>query len=125
MSKEKAKTERSKTKPQRLAGDTNFWDLRLYIAGRTANSVGALDHLKVLCEARFKGQYRLLVIDLLEHPELAKGDQIVAIPTLVRRLPQPIKKILGDLSNTERMLVGLDLNPRAHIELTPHGGNLR
>ena len=110
MSKAKAKTPTPKTKPARSPLADEFWDLRLYVAGRTANSVAALKHLKLLCEQRFKGQYRLVVIDLMKHPELAKGDQIVAIPTLVRRLPAPIKKILGDLSNTHRVLVGLDLN---------------
>ena len=112
MSKAKPKTLTPKTKPARPPSAGGFWDLRLYVAGRTANSVAALEHLKLLCEERFKGQYRLVVIDLLKHPELAKGDQILAIPTLVRRLPAPIKKILGDLSNTHRVLVGLNVNPR-------------
>ena len=113
MSKAKAKTTGPKTKPARppIAGE--FWDLRLYVAGRTPNLVAALEHLKLLCEERFKGQYRLVVIDLLKHPELAKGDQILAIPTLVRRLPAPIKKILGDLSNTHRVLVGLNVEARS------------
>jgi len=93
--------------------DAATWDLRLYVAGRTPKSVAAFANLKKLCEEHLAGQYRIEVIDLLEKPQLAKGDQILAIPTLVRKLPQPIKKIIGDLSNTERVLVGLDLRPRA------------
>jgi circadian clock protein KaiB len=89
------------------------WDLRLYIAGRTPKCVAAFTNLKKLCEEHLAGQYRIEVIDLVENTQLAKGDQILAIPTLVRKLPAPIKKIIGDLSNTERVLVGLDLRPRA------------
>lgn len=85
------------------------WTLRLYIAGRTPKSVTALANLKVLCEQQLSGSYQIEVIDLLEHPELAKADQIVAIPTLVRRLPEPLKRIIGDLSNKDRVLIGLDL----------------
>jgi len=88
------------------------WDLRLYVAGRTPKCVTAFNNLQKLCEEHLAGQYRIEVIDLLENPTLAKGDQILAIPTLVRKLPEPIKKIIGDLSNTERVLVGLDLRPR-------------
>jgi circadian clock protein KaiB len=88
------------------------WDLRLYIAGRTPKCVAAFNNLQRLCQEHLAGQYRLEVIDLLENTQLAKGDQILAIPTLVRKLPEPIKKIIGDLSNTERVLVGLDLRPR-------------
>jgi circadian clock protein KaiB len=89
------------------------WDLRLYVAGRTPKCVAALNNLKRLCEEHLAGQYRIEIVDLLENAQLAKGDQILAIPTLVRKLPQPIKKIIGDLSNTERVLVGLDLRPRS------------
>jgi circadian clock protein KaiB len=89
------------------------WDLRLYIAGRTPKCVAAFSNLQRLCEEHLAGQYRIEVIDLLENAQLAKGDQILAIPTLVRKLPEPIKKIIGDLSNTERVLVGLDLRPRS------------
>jgi circadian clock protein KaiB len=89
------------------------WDLRLYIAGRTPKCVAAFINLQKLCEEHLAGQYRIEVIDLLENAQLAKGDQILAIPTLVRKLPEPIKKIIGDLSNTERVLVGLDLRPRS------------
>jgi circadian clock protein KaiB len=89
----------------------NFWELRLYIAGQTPNSIAAIANLKKICEDQLKGKYRIEVIDLLKKPQLAKGDQIVAIPTLVRRLPPPVKKIVGNLSKTERALVGLDLQP--------------
>ncbi|HEY7156426.1 MAG TPA: circadian clock KaiB family protein [Gemmataceae bacterium] len=91
--------------------DPDVWDLRLYVAGKTAKSVAAFDNLKRLCEEHLAGKYRIEVVDLLVHPHLAKGDQIVAIPTLVRKLPQPIRKIIGDLSNVERTLVGLQLRP--------------
>ena len=87
------------------------WELRLYVAGQTPKSVTAFNNLKKLCEEHLAGKYRIEVIDLLKNPQLAKGDQIFAIPTLVRKLPQPLKKIIGDLSNTERVLVGLDLRP--------------
>ena len=93
--------------------DPEFWELRLYVAGQTAKSVAAFANLKRLCEERLAGQYRIEVIDLLENPQLAKGDQILAIPTLVRKLPEPMRKIIGDLSNTDRVLVGLDLVPLA------------
>jgi circadian clock protein KaiB len=87
----------------------NFWELRLYIAGQTPNSIAAIANLKKICEDQLKGKYRIEVVDLLKKPQLAKGDQIVAIPTLVRRLPPPVKKIVGNLSKTERALVGLDI----------------
>jgi circadian clock protein KaiB len=90
---------------------SNFWELRLYIAGQTPNSIAAIANLKKICEDQLKGKYRIEVIDLLKKPQLAKGDQIVAIPTLVRRLPPPVKKIVGNLSKTERALVGLDIQP--------------
>jgi circadian clock protein KaiB len=85
------------------------WELRLYVAGQTPKCVKAVANLQRLCEEHLAGQYRIEVIDLMEHPQLAEGDQILAIPTLVRKLPEPVKKIIGDLSNTERVLVGLDL----------------
>jgi circadian clock protein KaiB len=93
------------------AADPEVWDLRLYVAGKTAKSVTAFDNLKRLCEEHLSGKYRIEVVDLLVHPQLAKGDQIIAIPTLVRKLPQPIRKIIGDLSDVERTLVGLQLRP--------------
>ena len=87
----------------------NFWELRLYIAGQTPNSITAIANLKKICEEQLAGKYRIEVIDLLQKPQLAKGDQSVAIPTLVRRLPPPVKTIVGNLSKTERALVGLDI----------------
>ena len=86
--------------------------LRLYVAGVTPNSVRAIANLKRICEEHLAGCYQIEVVDLLEHPQLARGDQILAIPTLVRQLPPPVRKIIGDLSNTERVLVGLDLLSR-------------
>lgn len=85
------------------------WELRLYVAGQTPKSLTAFANLKKICEEHLAGQYEIEVIDLLKEPQLASGDQILAIPTLVRKLPEPIKKIIGDLSNTERVLVGLDI----------------
>lgn len=87
------------------------WELRLYVAGKTAKSVTALSNLKKYCEEHLKGQYKIEVIDLLERPQLAEGDQILAIPTLVRKVPEPIRKIIGDLSNEEKVLVGLNIKP--------------
>ena len=92
------------------------WDLRLYVAGQTAKSLAAFANLKSVCEEHLAGKYQIEVIDLLKNPQLARGDQIVAIPTLVRKLPEPIRKIIGDLSNTERVLVGLQLRPNRAIE---------
>ena len=89
------------------------WELRLYVAGQTAKSLQAFANLKRICEEHLAGEYRIEVVDLLKNPQLAKGDQILAVPTLVRKLPEPVRKIIGDLSNTERVLVGLDLQPRA------------
>ena len=88
------------------------WDLKLYVAGQTPKSVAAFENLKKICEEYLAGQYHIEVIDLLQQPQLARGDQIIALPTLVRKLPVPIRKIIGDLSNTERVLVGLDLRSR-------------
>jgi circadian clock protein KaiB len=87
------------------------WELRLYVAGQTPKCLAAFANLKRLCEAHLAGAYRIEVVDLLKNPKLAQGDQILAIPTLVRKLPEPMKKIIGDLSNTERVLIGLDLRP--------------
>ncbi len=89
----------------------DVWELRLYVAGKTAKSVAAFENLTRLCEAHLHGKYHIEVVDLLVHPQLAKGDQILAIPTLVRKLPQPIRRVIGDLSNTERTLVGLQVRP--------------
>jgi circadian clock protein KaiB len=98
--------------PQADNGEPNRWNLRLYVAGQTPRSLTAFKNLKDICEEYLKGKYHIEVIDLMENPTLARGDQILAIPTLVRKLPQPIRKIIGDLSNTERVLVGLDIQPR-------------
>jgi circadian clock protein KaiB len=91
--------------------EEQLYELRLYVAGQTPKSLAAFDNLKRICETHLAGQYRIEVIDLLKTPQLAAGDQIFAIPTLVRRLPEPIKKIIGDLSNEEHVLVGLDVQP--------------
>ena len=87
------------------------WELRLYVAGRTPKSIQAFENLKRICEEHLPGRYKIEVIDLLENPRLAKADQIVAIPTLVRKLPDPIRRVIGDLSNIEKTLVGLQLRP--------------
>src|SRR5262249_49455299 len=109
---------RDRSEPQPVAelaatasADPEVWELRPYIAGKTAKSVAAFDNLKQLCEEHMPGKYKIEVVDLLVHPQLARGDQIIAIPTLVRKLPQPIRKVIGDLSNVERTLVGLQLRP--------------
>src|SRR6185312_10611400 len=86
-----------------------YWSLRLYVAGQTTKSLAAYDNLKRLCEEHLAGRYEIRVLDVLKHPNLAKRDQIIALPTLVRRLPEPIKRFIGDLSNRERVLIGLDL----------------
>jgi circadian clock protein KaiB len=91
--------------------EAETWELRLYIAGQTPRSVVAFANLKRMCEEHLPGRYKIEVIDLMQHPQLAAGDQIVAIPTLVRKLPEPLRRIVGDLSNTERALVGLQLRP--------------
>jgi len=91
---------------------TAKWQLRLYVAGQTAKSLQAFANLKRICEEHLPGEYHIEIVDLLENPQLAKGDQIFALPTLVRRLPEPMRKIIGDLSNTEKVLVGLDLKSR-------------
>jgi circadian clock protein KaiB len=87
------------------------WQLRLYVAGQSANSLKAFANLKRICDEHLAGQYEIEVVDLLKNPQLAAGEEIIAIPTLVRRLPVPIRKIIGDLSNTDRVLVGLQLRP--------------
>ncbi len=89
------------------------WELRLYVAGQTPRSLQAYVNLKRICEEHLAGSYQIEVVDLLKNPQLSKGDQILAIPTLVRKLPEPVRKIIGDLSDTERVLVGLDLRPKA------------
>jgi len=94
-----------------MVKEKKTWELRLYIAGKTPKSITALNNLKKYCETHLKGIYQIEVIDLLVQPQLAEGDQIFAIPTLVRKVPEPIRKIIGDLSNEEKVLVGLDIRP--------------
>jgi circadian clock protein KaiB len=100
---EKAKRRESTKRPEKK------WELRLYIAGQTPKSLAAFNNLKKICDEHLAGEYHIEVVDLVKNPKLASGDQILAIPTLVRKLPEPIRKIIGDLSNTERVLVGLDI----------------
>jgi circadian clock protein KaiB len=94
-----------------MAKKSKKYELRLYIAGNTPKSVAALSNLKRYCEEHLKGQYEIEVIDLLKNPQLAEGDQILAVPTLVKKVPEPVRKIIGDLSNEEKVLVGLDIRP--------------
>jgi circadian clock protein KaiB len=101
----------SKATPRRKKADKDFWELRLYVAGQTPKSITAFANLRKICDEHLVGKYRIEVIDLLQNPQLARGDQILAVPTLVRKLPEPVRKIIGDLSNTVRVLVGLDLRP--------------
>jgi circadian clock protein KaiB len=104
----RAKTLALPRKPK--PGKPEVWQLRLYVAGQTPKSVLALANLKALCEGHLKGHYRIEVIDLLEHPQMARGNQIIAVPTLIRKLAHPVRKIVGDLSNTDRVLIGLALH---------------
>jgi circadian clock protein KaiB len=100
-----------KKKSAKSAAVKEVWVLKLYVAGQTPKSIAAFANLKKICEEHLAGKYRIEIIDLVENPMLAKGDQILAIPTLVRQLPPPVKKLIGDLANTERVLVGLDIKP--------------
>jgi circadian clock protein KaiB len=108
---------RARTSPRSngevLATDTPaaMWELRLYVAGKTPKSLAAIANLQRLCDEHLRGKFTIEVVDLIVHPQLAKGDEIVAIPTLVRKLPEPIRRVIGDLSNLERVLVGLQLRP--------------
>ncbi len=104
---------KTKIVKRRGAGDQPgpLWQLRLYVMDQTPKSRTAFANLKTLCETHLKGRYRITVVDLLKHPQLARGDQILAIPTVVRRLPHPVRTIIGSLSDTARLLVGLDLRP--------------
>jgi circadian clock protein KaiB len=108
---EKKKGSRSSRKESAPAR-TWEWDLLLYVAGQTPRAMTAMENLKRICEEHLPGKYRIEVVDLLKNPKLARGDQILAVPTLVRKLPEPVRKIIGDLSNEERVLVGLDLRQR-------------
>ena len=102
-----------KIAPKKAAPRTAKYDLCLYVAGNTQKSSVALANLKRICADHLGGEYRIKVIDLVKHPALARGDQILAIPTLVRRLPSPVRKIIGDFSDTQRVLVGLDVKPHS------------
>jgi circadian clock protein KaiB len=102
------RVKRAKARAPRRRPD-KLWELRLYVAGQTTKSLTAFANLKMICETHLKGRYHIEVIDLVAQPQLSKGDQILAIPTIVRKLPQPVRKIIGDLSDTQRVLVGLDL----------------
>ncbi len=110
----KPKGQPSKRGPDRAA--TDFFELRLYVAGQTSRSLAALANLEKICQEHLQGRYRIEVVDLLKQPQLARGDQIIAVPTLVRKLPEPIRKLVGDLSNTESALVGLDLRPMRPVK---------
>ncbi len=106
MTKDLKTNESGKTKNKEIK-----WQLRLYVAGQSPKSITAFANLKKICEEHMKGEYSIEVVDLMINPQLAKGDQILAIPTLIRKIPEPMKRIIGDLSNTERVLVGLDIRP--------------
>ena len=106
-----AKTTTKKAKTKKRMVREELWDLRLYVAGQTPKSLAAFANLRRICEENLAGKYKIEIIDLMKNPQLARGDQIFALPTLVRKLPTPIKKLIGDLSNTERVIVGLDIRP--------------
>ena len=111
---EKLKVSRRNERSAKSRSDR--WDLRLYVAGQTPKGVTAFNNLKLICEDQLKGKYHIEVIDLLKNPRLARDNQILAVPTLVRKLPLPVRNIIGDLSNTERVLVGLDLRERSTLQ---------
>jgi circadian clock protein KaiB len=111
---EKSETSRRKEQPAKARSDK--WVLRLYVAGQTPKAVTAFNNLKLICEEQLKGKYHIEVIDLMKNPRLARDNQIFAVPTLVRKLPLPVRNIIGDLSNTERVLVGLDLKERSALK---------
>ena len=118
-----SKASRPKSRPgerekQLATARRDRWILRLYVAGQTPKAVAALSNLKLICEEQLKGKYHIEVIDLLKNPQLARDNQILAVPTLVRNLPLPVRNIIGDLSNTERVLVGLDLVARSTLKVT-------
>ena len=113
MSQSKAGETHSGSGGRPPSDGNDHWTLRLYVAGQTPRSLAALTNLKRLCDEHLQNRYSIEVVDLVQNPQLARGDQILAIPTLVRKLPVPMRKIIGDLSNTDRVLVGLDLRPRS------------
>lgn len=108
---EKEESRTAKGAPEQKPNEPETWNLRLYVAGQTEKSVAALANLKKICEEHLEGRYTIEVIDVSKHPQLARDDQIIALPTLIRKLPEPIRKIIGDLSKTEKVLIGLDLKP--------------
>jgi len=114
----RSKTQLIERKEQPAKARSEKWVLRLYVAGQTSKSVTAFNNLKVICEDQLKGKYHIEVIDLLKNPQLARDNQILAVPTLVRKLPLPVRNIIGDLSDTERVLVGLDLIERSALKVT-------
>jgi circadian clock protein KaiB len=107
------KTSQVKRQRNSSEGPPQSWDLRLYVAGQTPRSLAALANLKRICEQYLENKYNIEIVDLVRNPQLARKDQILAIPTLVRNLPMPIRKIIGDLSNTEKVLTGLEVRPRS------------
>jgi circadian clock protein KaiB len=112
---QQSKTTRRKAQPAKAR--SNKWILRLYVAGRSSKAMSAFNNLKAICEQQLKGNYIIEVVDLLENPQLARDNQILAVPTLVRRLPLPMRRIIGDLSDSDRVLVGLDLIDRSALKL--------
>lgn len=116
------KTSAKSSKAKSVEAKPMQWDLRLYVAGPTPKSVTAFRNLERLCEEHLAGHYHISVIDLMKSPQLAQGDQILAVPTVVRNLPSPIRKVIGNLSNTERVLVGLDLRARDADPFAPRKG---
>jgi circadian clock protein KaiB len=112
MEKKKVTARKPNARRPRGSAKKYAYDLRLYVAGQTPRAVKALENLEQICREHLAGRYRLVVIDLLRAPKLARGDQIVAVPTLVRKLPTPVRRIIGDLSDTERVLIGLDIRER-------------
>ncbi len=112
MAKESRKNTTEEFERALAKSKTETYRLRLYITGMTPRSTRAIENIRAVCEEHLKGRYELEIIDIYQHPNLAEGEQIIALPTLVRQLPPPVRKIIGDLSNTERVLVGLELRPR-------------
>ena len=112
MKTDKTAVKNIEKKTSKTKTNKEIWSLRLYVAGQTPNSVRAIENMKRICEEFLKGHYDLEVIDIYQQPVLAKGDQIIAVPTLIKKLPQPLRKFIGDMSATERILVGLDLRPK-------------
>ena len=110
MAAKASKAETARRTARAASDESELWELRLYVAGQTPRAIAAFENLKRICEEHLAGQYRIEVVDLLQDPQLARGDQILAVPTLVRKLPEPVRKIIGDLSDTENVLIGLNLD---------------